>query len=185
VSTNDRDIAEVSQTYGSEIIPRPENLSDGEASSESALLHALDYLGDVMSLTPEIMVFLQATSPLRAEGEIDAAIDKFFEEGADSLFSAGRIPGFAWIRNKDYVRPVNYDPMNRPRTQDLTEEAIFENGSIYVLKTSLLRETGCRLGGKISVHLQSPEHTHEIDDLEDLQWVRALAKVSSESYCSD
>ena len=69
--------------------------------------------------------------------------------------------------------------------RDLTEEAIFENGSIYVLKTSLLRETGCRLGGKISVHLQSPEHTHEIDDLEDLQWVRVLAKVSSESYCSD
>jgi CMP-N,N'-diacetyllegionaminic acid synthase len=179
VSTNDAEIAAAARNHGAEVIDRPAELSGPTASSESALLHALDHLREAEGLEPDTVVFLQATSPLRAEGEIDAAIETFRREGADSLFSAGRVPGFAWIVDGAGPRPVNYDPLKRPRTQDLTEHVVFENGSIYVFKSDLLRRTGCRLGGKTAVHIQRPEHTFEIDDHEDLLWIRKLKAAAT------
>jgi N-acylneuraminate cytidylyltransferase len=44
VSTDDERIAEVARRYEAEVIMRPAELSTDTASSESALLHALDHL---------------------------------------------------------------------------------------------------------------------------------------------
>ena len=46
VSTDDPEITEVAQRYGAEVVWRPADISGDLASSESALLHALDYLRD-------------------------------------------------------------------------------------------------------------------------------------------
>ena len=44
VSTENMEIAKISQKYGAEIIWRPEEICGDLATSESAILHALDYL---------------------------------------------------------------------------------------------------------------------------------------------
>ena len=44
VTTNNDEIAEVAREYGAKIIWRPESISGDEASSEVALLHAIDHL---------------------------------------------------------------------------------------------------------------------------------------------
>ena len=46
VSTDDQEIAAVAQEWGAQVIARPAALADDAATSESALLHALDVLED-------------------------------------------------------------------------------------------------------------------------------------------
>jgi N-acylneuraminate cytidylyltransferase len=150
------------------VVDRPVELAGAEVSSESALLHALDALsaGD-----PDLVVFLQATSPVRAPSDIDDAIALLLEERADSLFSAHAEKAHTWTREGGELRSVSYDWRHRRREQDMAPQ-LRENGSIYVLRPEILRRTGNRLGGKVVVYemdwwssfqLDEPEHAQLLD----------------------
>ena len=76
VSTDDNEIAEVSSSYGAEIVLRPNEISNDTAQSEDALLHCIDFLKSNFDYIPDLIVFLQATSPLRKKTDIDGAIQK-------------------------------------------------------------------------------------------------------------
>ena len=87
VSTDDAEIKQVALSYGAEVIDRPAELSHARSTSEAALVHALDHLREREGYVPDIVIFLQATSPLRDAHDIDAAIEKLLAEGADSLLT--------------------------------------------------------------------------------------------------
>ena len=57
VSTDDPAIADVAERYGAEVVRRPSEISGDTATSESALLHVLDHLGDTESYEPDLIVF--------------------------------------------------------------------------------------------------------------------------------
>ena len=70
VSTDDNNIMDLAKRKGAKIIERPMNLSGDNASSESALIHSIDILNRKFNSQPDIIVFLQATSPLRKKNDI-------------------------------------------------------------------------------------------------------------------
>ena len=185
VSTDDPEIGSVAERYGAEFLRRPAELSDDTASSESALLHALDSLREAEGFEPDLVVFLQATSPLRKSGDVQNAIDLLMAEDADSLLSANRTPGFAWRVTKDAVTPVNYDPEKRPRRQEMTEYLVNENGSIYLFKPRVLREKNSRLGGKIAVYLMDALDSFEIDEPADWDLLEKLATLDDHAGAQD
>lgn len=175
VSTDDDEIAAVAQAEGAEVVMRPEELAADTATSESALLHALDARLAQGHKDPDLVVFLQCTSPIREAGDIDRAIETLNREGADSLLSVCRNTRFVWALEKPGPRPLNYDFLHRRREQDLAPQ-FQENGSIYLSKTRLLRATGNRLGGKIALHVMDYWSSFQIDDPEDFalcQWILA------------
>lgn len=174
VSTDDQEIGTVAQAYGAEVVWRPDTLSTDQASSESALLHTLDYLKDKEQYEPDLVVFLQATSPLRDPNDVQNAIDLLLEENADSLFSSCVVEGFVWRTTEDMLTPVDYNPGKRPRRQDLKEMIVEENGSIYIFRPWVLREKGSRLGGQICHYDMPRAHSFQIDDPQDLAFMRQL-----------
>lgn len=174
VSTDDDEIAAVSREWGAEVVPRPAEISGDKASSESALLHALDYLKEREGYEPELVVFLQATSPLRAADDMQRAIETLRREEGDSLFSACRVEGFTWRLAGGSLTPVNYDPAKRPRRQDLKEEIWEENGSFYILKPWVLRELNSRLGGRIVMHKMDRTASFQIDEPGDFELLEHL-----------
>jgi CMP-N,N'-diacetyllegionaminic acid synthase len=174
VSTDDPGIESVAEQHGAQVVRRPAELSGDRASSESALLHALDWLHDSEGYDPDLVVFLQATSPLRRSDDVPKAIDLLLSEEADSLFSACRATGFVWRVIGGVVTPVNYDPARRPRRQDMDEEMIVENGSIYVFRPWVLRQTGSRLGGRIAAYLMDPLDSFEVDEPGDWERLERL-----------
>ncbi len=170
VSTDDDEIAAVSESYGAEIIHRPAKLANDTASSESALQHVLDELAAREHYQPDLVVFLQATSPYRLPADIDGAVNLLLQENYDSVFSAcpehfiGR-----WGQDENgCARPLNFDPANRPRRQDSHIEYL-ENGSIYVFKPHVLKETGARMAGRIGLYPMPMERSFQIDAPEDLE----------------
>lgn len=173
VSTDCDEIATAAEALGASIVARPKQLASDTASSESALLHALDVLHERHGADPDLVVFLQATSPLRPPGAIDAAIELLEREGADSLFSASPVHGFVWREDASGLRSLTYDHHHRPRRQDIGHDWL-ENGSIYVFKPWVLRETGNRLGGKVVVFPMHPLDSFQVDEPSDLDLFEQL-----------
>jgi N-acylneuraminate cytidylyltransferase len=172
VSTDDREIASVSWQHGAEVVWRPAEISGDKASSELALLHALDYAKG-SGVDPDLVVFLQATSPLRQAEDIRKAVETVHEEGADSLFSACALQGFLWRVEKGKPRSFNYDHVNRPMRQDAADDVV-ENGSIYIFKPWVLRQLKNRLGGRVAVYRMDAAHYFQIDEVEDLHILEVL-----------
>lgn len=179
VSTDDPDIAEVSVQYGAEIIHRPVDLAGDTASSESALIHAVNEI-EQAGVMPELIVFLQCTSPLRSGTDIDRAISQLRDENSDSLLSVSPNHRFIWERVDGGATSINYDYRNRKRRQDMNPQYM-ENGSIYVFKPWVLKELNNRLGGKISLYEMSEEQSWEIDSCADFEYIEFLLSKQPQS----
>lgn len=169
VSSDSPAILEVAAQYGALPIRRPDNLSTDIASSEAALIHALDTIAKEQGAEPKTIVFLQATSPLREPADIDGAVAAFRSQGADSLFADAVLDDLcAWYEEDGALKGKTFDPFNRGRRQD-RKPLYLENGSIYVFKPDLLRNTGNRLGGKIARYTMDYWKSFEIDALENVE----------------
>lgn len=86
VSTDDPEIAEIASAYGAEVpFLRPAHLAEDTSSSLSVLLHALEYVEAQEQYYPDIVAFLQPTSPFRTAMHIDAAINLLLSSDFDSV----------------------------------------------------------------------------------------------------
>lgn len=173
VSTDDDEIAAAALAAGAEVVRRPAEIAGDTATSESALVHTLGELSARMDYRPDLVVFLQATSPLRRPVDIDAAIQTLLREEADSVFSACRVEGFIWRRCETGLRSLTYDHSARPRRQDIGTDFL-ENGSIYVFRPWVLQQLGNRLGGRIAVYEMDPLHSFQVDEPADLDLMQRL-----------
>ena len=171
VSTDDPAIAAIAVRDGARVVERPPSLSSDTAPSESALLHVLDARRAQGLDDPDLVVFLQATSPARRAGDIDRAVDTLLREGADSLFSGCENSRLIWALRENGPASINYDYRSRQREQDMARQ-VRENGSIYVFKPSVLRTSGNRLGGRMAIYemdywssfqIDTPEHADLIE----------------------
>lgn len=168
VSSDSDIILDVSKRFGAKEIKRPDEISGDLASSESALLHAVDEIEKEQGKL-DYVVFLQATSPLRNMDDVENALHKLINSGADSLLSVHPIQDFfIWADAKDTYISENFDYKNRKRRQDI-ETKYLENGSIYIFRPEILRNENNRLGGKIEVYEMDKIHSLQIDNLDEME----------------
>lgn len=169
VSTDDSRIAEVAHNCGAEVIARPAALATDDAKTEPVLLQVVEELEN-RGRSYDVIILLQATSPLRKTADIASAFAQFVREGADSLVSVTEEYRLYW---RDGA-PLNYSLesyLARPRLckEDMTP-FLKENGAIYIFKTSLLKAKNNRLGGKVSIFRMAAETEIELDTRGD--WLR-------------
>lgn len=183
VSTDDKEIAFISEQYGAKIIWRPKEISGDQSPSEDALKHALNEISKKNPDKVDYVVFLQATSPLRETKNIDSAIDKIIFERADSLFSGSELGDFCiWKEKGNQLRSFNYDYKNRAMKQEFGEKygkQFVENGSIYIFKPDILFKHNNRLGGKIVIFEMDFWKSFQIDDFNDLEFCQQLFKIKN------
>jgi N-acylneuraminate cytidylyltransferase len=167
VSTDDPEIASVSRKYGSEVVWRPKELSTDTVSSELALLHVLRSLQESEAYEPDIVIFLQCTSPLILPEDIDGTVKALLDEDADSALTVTPFHGFLWRRNaKGKVEGINHNKFRRIRRQDLKKQ-YQETGAIYVVKREGFLKAKNRFFGKLAMHVIPQERSFEINDLAD------------------
>jgi CMP-N-acetylneuraminic acid synthetase len=143
ISTEDEEIAEISREYGAGVIERPPELATDEATTLSVLQQVIE------KIPCDIVVLLQATSPIRRTGLIDECVKEFKDNDFDSLAT-----GFIC----DYIEYGK----NQLRRQDI-EGFFYDDGSIYVIKADLIK-SGERFGEKIGRKIVSRWENVEIDD---------------------
>jgi len=175
VSTDNDKISKISLDAGAEVIPRPDDIAGDSATTESAISHAIDWWQQ-QKISPDVIVLLQATSPLRPANSLDQVLENFQQENFDSLLSISPTHRFFW-RVDGKEAKAEYDYMNRPRRQDMTETDIryVENGSLYVFSLTHFSNTGNRLGGRIGYTIFPEEYSLEIDTEMDLDLLEIIA----------
>lgn len=150
----------------------PDNAQD-TSSTESVMIEYINYA----KLNPEDkFILIQATSPLLKAEHIDGMFEKLSSTGADSIFSGVREKQFHWIETPEGIKPVNYNPQNRPRRQEF-QGLIAENGACYINSAGNILRDNCRLSGKIEMYELPPETGYEID--EEYDWVIAESLLQS------
>jgi len=168
VSTDDDEISFVAKQYGAEIVKRPNKISGDTATTESAMIHTLNILKENENYTPDIVILLQATSPLRKNNDITKAINMFNDKKADSLISGSKFEDFLfWEKENSQWQAVNYNPDHRMRRQDRKPQFV-ENGSIYMFKPEILYKFNNRIGGKMILFEMEFWQTWEIDTYDEI-----------------
>ncbi|MFB4352688.1 acylneuraminate cytidylyltransferase [Microbacterium sp. LS_15] len=176
VTTDDAEIAAVAAAAGALVVRRPDELSGDTASSESAILHALDEI-EAVGEPVDVVAFLQATSPFIPSAALAEAVREVREDRADSVFSAFETYGFLWGRTGDDAAvALNHEAGHRPRRQD-RDPHYLETGAFYVFRADGFREAQHRFFGRIRI-AEVPEWSAiEIDDQHQLEIARALAPL--------
>jgi len=180
VSTDDPEIASVSQQYGAEVVLRPPEISGDTASSESALLHAVKHLEKTEGYRPDLVVFLQCTSPLTSPGDIDGTVQALIDGDADCALAVTPFPYFLWQRDKQgNLTGVNHDKSMRPLRQQ-REPQYLETGAVYVMRTQGFVNAKHRFFGKTAMYVMPRERCWEIDDRVDLTIAEVLLRKQQE-----
>jgi N-acylneuraminate cytidylyltransferase len=87
VSTEDAKIAREAEKLGALVAPRPKEYAQPTSGDAGFYHHAVTWMENEFGWTPELLVNLRPTSPLRFAGDIDAMVRHMQESGADGLKS--------------------------------------------------------------------------------------------------
>jgi N-acylneuraminate cytidylyltransferase len=174
VTSEDEEILAVAKAYGAQIIKRPLEISGDDASSESAWLHALEII-ERQKVVVDLVVAMQATSPIRESLDLDAGIRMLRKQGYDSILSVTEVDDFfTWRMGVDgEAESLNYDYRDRKRRQQI-EKQYLENGSFYVFRPQILRKDNNRLGGRIGLFPMNRHKMFQIDNPEDVRLCSAI-----------
>ncbi|MFI0904040.1 cytidylyltransferase domain-containing protein [Streptomyces sioyaensis] len=189
VSTDDAGIAAAARGAGAVVVRRPGDIAGDTATSEAAVLHAMDAYEAEQGTTVDAVLLVQCTSPFIAREDIDGVAAAVVEDGADSALTVAPFHGFVWRDAEDVENAVagaatatdgghgvNHDKSFRPRRQDRPQD-LLETGAAYAMDAAGFRTSGHRFFGRTELVRTDPARVLEIDDPHDLARARALAPL--------
>ena len=136
VTTDDKEIAEISNFFGANVpFIRPDYLSNDFSERSEVIKHAIDFYKNELEKKFDYLIFLQPTSPLRDEIDIDKSIEYMFDKNGDAVVSvcevehpvhwSGKLP-----EDKNMSKFLD-NAVVQLRSQDL-EKYYRLNGAIYI-----------------------------------------------------
>ncbi len=181
VSTDDPQIAAVAREYGAEVpFLRPDELAQDHTLDLPVFQHALAWLIANEAYTPEVVVQLRPTSPIRPIGLVDEAVRMLLDNPeADSVrgvVPAGQNPhkmwridpGTGYMRNLLDVPGVP-EPYNAPR--QILPLVYWQTGHVDAIRPATIQERNS-MSGKVILPVKiDPRYTVDIDGPSD--WQRA------------
>lgn len=182
VSSDASSILDIARQYNIIAHQRPDEISGGDCSTESAMVDVLDsHYVDAHNI-----MLLQPTSPIRFQNTISNCIVAYLNGNHDSLLTVTKFHNFFWTEESKTYRSLDdpirwkwtpsYIPQKRPMRQDLRRQdyRYFENGNLYITHSDILRNTGCRIGENPCIYPISELESIQIDTQEDLRIVNAI-----------
>ncbi|SEE46592.1 3-deoxy-D-manno-octulosonate 8-phosphate phosphatase, YrbI family [Streptomyces sp. 2112.3] len=185
VSTDDAGIAAAARGAGAVVVRRPGDIAGDTATSEAAVLHAMDAYEAEHGARVDAVLLVQCTSPFLAREDIDGVAAAVVEGGADSALTVAPFHGFVWRDAEPAVggataadggHGVNHDKSFRPRRQDRPQD-LLETGAAYAMEAAGFRAGGHRFFGRTELVRTDPARVLEVDDPHDLARARALAPL--------
>jgi len=181
VSTDDDEIAMISQKYGAEVpYLRPIELAADHATTVDVVIHILKYFETKEDLYDYVLL-LQPTSPLRDAHHIDEALEKMIANAAKGVISVCKVEHpLEWVNSLPSDGSMNSfidrKYINK-RSQDLQERYRI-NGAIYVAKTQdFIKEKTFLLERGVIAYVMGRTASVDIDTEEDFLLAECLKKL--------
>lgn len=129
---------------------------------------------DISNVVADTYLMTHTTNPLISSNTIKEAIERFESkgEGFDSLFSVNKVQTRFY---REDTSPVNHDPDNLIRTQDL-ELWYEENSCLYLFSKESFAQNNARIGAKPLMFETPPLESVDIDEPHDWLMAEALAE---------
>ncbi len=181
ISTDDKEITEVADSFGAEIpFVRPKELATDEAKGIDVILHALRWLREHRQAV-DIIVVLQPTSPLRLTEDIDNSLNLFLEREADAVVSVCRTEHHPYWSNvlpedkcmKDFIRN-EADKKNREELPEFYRL----NGAIFITKADFMIQNEGYYGDNTYAYIMPAERSIDIDSHLDFRLAGLLMENS-------
>jgi CMP-N,N'-diacetyllegionaminic acid synthase len=181
LSTDSERIAAEGRRAGLEVpFLRPADLARDDTPMLPVIEHAVDTL-EQQGWSPEIIVLLQPTSPLRTPDHIRRAVQRLRDTGADSVVTVVELPRHL---SPDYVmrvedgRLVAFLPegVRVTRRQD-ARPAVVRDGTVYAFWRRTLRNTGSIYGTNCQPLVVPARESITIDTPED--WDEAERRLAA------
>lgn len=156
LSTNDPQVS--SSIRGARNIrKRPEHLATAAASQVDVVIDAVDWMAET-GIQTDVVILLQPTSPLRSAADIDAAVNQFINEKAESLVSVS------------FVQELPYDMLDGSGNilKSKRENYLYLNGAIYIINMATLRQRrGFYFPRETALYFMPKWRSIDVDDEED------------------
>ncbi len=172
VSTDSEEIAKMARGFGAEAwFLRPPEMATDNASKLPAICHTLLESERRFQHKFDVIIDLDATSPLRLIEDITGAYEQFVCEDADNLITASpsrKNPYFNMVESVNGLIQL-VKPLDKPigRRQDAPQ--VFDmNASIYIWKRKALLEYDTLFTRKTALFIMPEERSVDIDT--DLDW---------------
>lgn len=190
VSTDDADIRRHAERAGFAVIPRPQNLASETASTESALLHALDILA-AQDIKPRWVMTLEPTSPFRTSETLALFFERMrtLPESVDCLFATIERTSYFWRQDEaGIVRPLFSEAPRRGQERKRKGFALHEeSGGIFLTRASALRthaaaKSRAPIFGRNAMCISiDPVEGFDINTPSDLRMAEALVSLLAEN----
>ena len=164
VTTDDSEIALLSEKFGASVIRRSEELSGDDVPLDPVVYDAMVKKEKLALDEYDIVITLQPTSPLLKPETLDRAIEKFEDFGVDSVISVVDDRHLSWGYDENNQRYFpNY--IERKNRQYLPKD-FRETGAILASRRQFINDMS-RLGTNIDLIEVSREESVDIDNFED------------------
>jgi len=179
VSTDDEEIAHVSREFGADVpFVRPRELAQDSTPDLPVCRHALQWLAEHDGFSPDIVVWLRPTAPLRTSYDIEDAINLLCESNVDcvrSICVAEHHPYWMYRLENDILIPLMED-VTVPANRQTLPEVYRLNGAVDVIRTESIPESGHLFSGSICGFVMPIERSIDIDQEIDLLISELLLK---------
>jgi N-acylneuraminate cytidylyltransferase/CMP-N,N'-diacetyllegionaminic acid synthase len=181
VSSDSPEILDIGRKYGADLlVKRPEELATDTAAKVPVIRHCVAEAEQVTGKRFDIVVDLDATSPLRLVEDIQGAVSLLENEKVANVItaaSARRSPYFNLVElGKDGVVRLSKS-LEQPivRRQD-SPQCFDMNASIYVWQRAALFESPTIFNADTRLFVMPKERSTDIDDEIDFEIVELLIK---------
>ena len=167
VSTDDPEIAEVSEKWGAAVLQRPKEIAEDQTAMSPVVRHALGESKEPV----DIILLLQPTSPQRTAEDIDGALRLFDNPAARSVISAYLIedqhPGRMYYLKDGFLDPLFPEWIAIKRRQELP--AVYQrNGAIFACRREVFEECELLWDEHPAAYLMPRNRSINIDEPLDL-----------------
>ncbi len=180
VSTDDAAIAAEGRSRGAEVpFLRPAELATDTSSHISVVEHALEWLRSNDRFTPDAVVLLQPTSPLRTAKDIDACVEMAVSRKAPAVVSVCDAEDHPFLVKRLNARGELEDfvasGLSYARRQEFPRAYVL-NGAVYVNLTESLTASRSFVPPGTLPYIMSRRDSIDIDTPADLEAAEALLK---------
>lgn len=166
VSTDSYDIEKEALLSGAKIHKRPSIYATDTSPTKETIIDFLNTFNDTTN-----MVLVQCTSPFIELKHLKLSIKNL--NTFSSSISVYKETPFYWEK-KDIGAKPNYDPFNKPRTQDMTPR-YKETGAFYAFRVNEFLDKGLITPPPTALVEVNLKSSFDIDTIEEYELIKSIA----------
>lgn len=164
VSSDDEEILSIAAMYGVTAMNRDSELAQDAVTLDPVIYDAVIRAEKMNGIQYDVVVTLQATSPLLSTDTLNNAMKDFLDKEFDTYISAVNKPHLSWTTRDGRCVPNYAERLNR---QQLPPNYL-EAGAFLITRRACVTKNG-RIGDKVSVYEMSEKEAVDIDSYSD--WI--------------